>query len=71
MQNKKPLRISNLDNNDIEISLSSKKWANIIHIDENEIDRYFKMDYKKLQVELQEKYWFLFKKKINRILNNK
>lgn len=55
---------------EIELNISPKVWSKLVIVKDQTLEEYMKEpDYNKLQAELQTKYWFLFKEKVNNILN--
>lgn len=66
----KPLYLRPRDNWEIEITVSTREGSRPVHMADSEADRLLnEPDYQKLQAELQEKYWFLFRDKVNKILD--
>ena len=66
----KPLWLRSRDNWEIEITVSTREGSRPVHMADSEADRLLTMpDYKKLQAELQEKYSFLFRDRVNNIIN--
>ncbi len=66
----KPLWIRPRENWEIEITVSTREGSRPVHMADSEADRLLtEPDYQKLQAELQERYWFLFRDKVNKILD--
>jgi len=65
----KPLWLRSRDNWEIELTVSTREGARPVHMADSEVDRLLTMpDYKKLQAELQERYGFLFRDRIQKVL---
>ena len=69
----KPAYISQLDKDKMEITRESKPWSKqVIFQDHNDLEELLKIEpYEKLNKILIEKYSFLFKDRVNNIINNK
>lgn len=66
----KPLWIRPRENGEIEITVSTREGSRPVHMADSEAYRLLnEPDYQKLQAELQERYWFLFRDKVNKILD--
>lgn len=66
----KPLYLRPRDNWEIELTVSTREGSRPVHMADSEADRLLNMpDYQELQAELQERYGFLFRDRVNKILD--